>query len=111
MPYIDECIFSCDGFGGKPGMDIYKHCYDVIKTQYPDQLRKSWFFLDDQKVNCDGFKTFLTNASLKIKPKLLCAHPDQGEFMLKRLSDGREFEANEAEIPNTIKLLKIKCAK
>lgn len=84
MPYIDECIFSCDGFGGKPAMSIYKHCYDLVKTKYPDQLRKSWFFLDDQKINCDGFETFLANASFKIKPKLFCAHPVQGESMLKK---------------------------
>jgi len=84
MAHIDDCIFSCDGYGCKPWMPIYRQCYDLIKKKYPEQLTQEWFFIDDQKINRDGFKSFAQNCKVRIKPKLLCVHPDQAEFMLKK---------------------------
>ena len=84
MTYIDDCVFSCDGFGGKPGKNIYQYCYDLVKMQYPDQMTKPWFFLDDQKINGDGFKAFIESIDNRIKPILFWAHPKQAHTLLKK---------------------------
>jgi len=76
-PYIDCWIFSCDGFGAKPAQSIYQRCYDVVKEQFPEQLRQEWFFVDDQAVNRNAATKFVAH-------DFLCAHPDQAEFMLKK---------------------------
>jgi hypothetical protein len=85
MQYIDDAVFSCDGFGGKPGRAIYEHCYDLVKEKYPEQLNKPWFFFDDQKVNGDGFEKFVhENPDLGIK--FYYAHPHDATHVLKQFA-------------------------
>jgi len=85
MQYTDSAVFSCDGFGGKPGMSIYQHCYNLVKDKYPEQLDKPWFFFDDQKANGKEFEKFF-----KTKPQLDItfhyAHPHDAVQVLEQFA-------------------------
>lgn len=57
--HIGACVFSCDGYGPKPLASFYQRCNEIVRTQFPEQYNKPWFFIDDQQENLDAAKQYM----------------------------------------------------
>lgn len=75
MPYIDGCIFSCDGYGPKPCESIYQRCNEIINNQFADQRDEPWFFIDDQPEHTAAAQQYLNHT-------LISCMPDQAKEVL-----------------------------
>lgn len=75
MPYIDGCVFSCDGYGPKPCQSIYQRCSEIIRTQFADQCNEPWFFIDDQPEHTAAAQQYLNHT-------LISCMPDQAKNVL-----------------------------
>lgn len=78
LPYIDACIFSCDGYGPKPCETFYKHCMAIVRKRFPKHYKKPWVIVDDQVENLVGAKKYMGR-------KVICTLPHQAPQVLRHL--------------------------
>ena len=75
MPYIDDYVFSCDGYGPKPFESIYQRCSEIINAQFPEQIDQPWIFIDDQPEHGAAALQYLNHTTISCLP-------DQAENVL-----------------------------